>query len=188
MGNFQGGGGGRSGGFRGNDRGGNKPGGFQKKSWGGNDRGGDRRGAERAEMHKATCSECSKICEVPFRPSSEKPVYCNDCFGSKREGVDRKPRSDFNDRAPRRELSERAPSRDGQMVRVSPPQNDEVKNQLREMNSKLDRLISALESSTKNKEVKLAPAPKAKPVVVAKEIKKVAKIKVAVKKVIKKKK
>ena len=32
------------------------------------------------EMHKATCSECKKECEVPFKPAEGKPVYCRDCF------------------------------------------------------------------------------------------------------------
>ncbi|MEM5804476.1 MAG: CxxC-x17-CxxC domain-containing protein [Candidatus Aenigmatarchaeota archaeon] len=32
------------------------------------------------EMHKAVCSECGKECEVPFKPTEGKPVYCRDCF------------------------------------------------------------------------------------------------------------
>lgn len=32
-------------------------------------------------MFAATCSSCGKACEVPFRPTGEKPVYCSDCFG-----------------------------------------------------------------------------------------------------------
>ncbi|MFA5258506.1 MAG: CxxC-x17-CxxC domain-containing protein [Candidatus Pacearchaeota archaeon] len=32
------------------------------------------------EMHKAVCSECKKECEVPFKPTEGKPVYCRDCF------------------------------------------------------------------------------------------------------------
>lgn len=32
------------------------------------------------EMHKATCSECKKECEVPFKPIEGKPVYCKDCY------------------------------------------------------------------------------------------------------------
>jgi len=40
------------------------------------------------EMHKATCADCKKECEVPFKPSGDRPVYCKDCF-SKRKGSDR---------------------------------------------------------------------------------------------------
>ena len=36
------------------------------------------------EMHKATCSECNQECEVPFKPTEGKPVYCRDCFAKKR--------------------------------------------------------------------------------------------------------
>ena len=36
------------------------------------------------EMFSATCSDCGKSCNVPFRPSSEKPVYCSECFGMKK--------------------------------------------------------------------------------------------------------
>lgn len=32
------------------------------------------------EMHHAICDKCGRDCEVPFRPSGGKPVYCNDCF------------------------------------------------------------------------------------------------------------
>lgn len=32
------------------------------------------------EMHKATCSECNQECEVPFKPTEGKPVFCKDCF------------------------------------------------------------------------------------------------------------
>lgn len=31
-------------------------------------------------MFKATCSNCGKECEVPFKPTGSKPVYCRDCF------------------------------------------------------------------------------------------------------------
>jgi CxxC-x17-CxxC domain-containing protein len=44
-------------------------------------RGGGRR--ERPSMHRAVCSDCGKDCEVPFRPTGDKPVFCSDCFGKK---------------------------------------------------------------------------------------------------------
>ncbi|OGF25075.1 hypothetical protein A2303_05635 [Candidatus Falkowbacteria bacterium RIFOXYB2_FULL_47_14] len=44
-------------------------------------RGGNNR--ERPQMHDAICAECGRQCEVPFRPSGDKPVYCSDCFGKK---------------------------------------------------------------------------------------------------------
>ena len=35
------------------------------------------------EMHPATCSSCGKPTQVPFKPTSGKPVYCSDCFRSR---------------------------------------------------------------------------------------------------------
>ncbi len=71
-----GGGGGGRGGFGGGRGGGG--GGFG----GGGGRGGFGGGRDggRPEMHQATCSDCGNDCEVPFRPSGGKPVYCNNCF------------------------------------------------------------------------------------------------------------
>jgi len=36
------------------------------------------------EMFTATCSSCGKEAQVPFRPTSGKPVYCSDCFALRR--------------------------------------------------------------------------------------------------------
>lgn len=36
------------------------------------------------EMHKATCDECKQECEVPFKPTTGKPIYCKDCYKKKR--------------------------------------------------------------------------------------------------------
>ena len=36
------------------------------------------------EMHKAVCSECNQECEVPFKPTEGKPVYCKECFSKRK--------------------------------------------------------------------------------------------------------
>lgn len=46
-----------------------------------NDRGRD----DDREMFSATCSECGRNCQVPFRPSGDKPVFCDDCFNAQKE-------------------------------------------------------------------------------------------------------
>ena len=51
-----------------------------------NNRSGGRKDSRRQEMHKAVCSECGKECEVPFKPTGDKPVFCSDCFRDKRGG------------------------------------------------------------------------------------------------------
>ncbi|MCX6659132.1 MAG: DNA-directed RNA polymerase [Candidatus Bathyarchaeota archaeon] len=32
------------------------------------------------EMTKAVCSDCGKECEVPFKPTEGRPVYCRECY------------------------------------------------------------------------------------------------------------
>jgi CxxC-x17-CxxC domain-containing protein len=41
------------------------------------------------EMHATTCSDCGKATEVPFVPSSGKPVYCRECFQNQRQTTSR---------------------------------------------------------------------------------------------------
>jgi CxxC-x17-CxxC domain-containing protein len=171
MGNYQGGGN-RGGGFRGGNGGGRPS--FPKKSWG-NDRDGDR------PMHKATCAECGKICEVPFRPTGDKPVYCSDCFSSKRGSDDRGPRRDFGDRAPRRDFNDRSASARPDFSRPSAPGGDEMKKQLSEISLKLDRLVNAVERLTENKKEAVAPKVSSES---KKEVKKPTNLKAVIKKAV----
>jgi len=36
------------------------------------------------EMHDAVCAECGKECQVPFKPDGSRPVYCRECYSSRR--------------------------------------------------------------------------------------------------------
>ncbi|MDR3282952.1 MAG: hypothetical protein LBS92_05010 [Candidatus Methanoplasma sp.] len=47
---------------------------------GGGSRGGYRDRDQPREFFKATCSDCGNECEVPFKPTQGRPVYCKDCF------------------------------------------------------------------------------------------------------------
>lgn len=159
MGNFQGGGSRGGGGFRGGNGGGRPD--FKKKSWGGNDRGGDR---GEVTMHKATCDECGKGCEVPFRPTGEKPIYCSNCFGAKREGGDRGGRRDFDNRGPKREFSNDRPSPRPDFrpqATQTPVSNDGTLKHLAEISMKLDRLTNAvtrlLDDKIQKEVIKVAP-------------------------------
>lgn len=124
MGNFNRG---ERGGFRSEGRNGERNGGrssFQKKNWGGADSGN-----KEPMMHQATCSECGKRCEVPFRPVNGKPVFCNDCFSAKRGSGDRVPaKIHFEKRGG-----------DG---------SEAVRRQLSDINMKIDRLVKAVEAIT----------------------------------------
>jgi len=60
-----------------------------------NDRGGDR---GRPQMHPAVCSNCGKDCEVPFRPTGDRPIYCSNCFKDVGGSDNRSERSGRSDR------------------------------------------------------------------------------------------
>ncbi len=118
---------------------------FGKRNFGGN-RGGygggnrDRRDGDtsRPGMHKATCAECGKPCEVPFRPTGDRPIFCSDCFG-KQEGRGSSPREKKFDR-PR--FENKRPD-----FRPATPAQDtkaftDIKQQLELMNNKIERILS----------------------------------------------
>ncbi|MDD5527671.1 MAG: hypothetical protein PHO56_01700 [Patescibacteria group bacterium] len=65
----------------------NREGGFGGKKFGGRDRSYDRNAPR--EMHKAICAECGEECEVPFKPSGDRPVLCSICFKQSGRGNDR---------------------------------------------------------------------------------------------------
>ena len=46
------------------------------------------------EFFKTTCSDCGAECEVPFKPTQGRPVYCRDCF-RKHQPAERRDRSRF---------------------------------------------------------------------------------------------
>jgi len=57
-------------------------GGGYSSGGGGGGYGGSSRGPR--EMFAATCSACGQETQVPFRPTSGKPVYCSACFAQRR--------------------------------------------------------------------------------------------------------
>ncbi len=110
-------------------------------------RGTDRqfsRGADRSsgEMFTATCSSCHKICEVPFRPNGEKPVYCSACFGKMRDDAGR----GDDRRAVRREQTSYAKS-DRQISDQSPRRDERnkdleaIKTHLAKIELQLNRVL-----------------------------------------------
>lgn len=108
------------------DRGGNRS--FGRRDFG-NSSYGHSEGPR--EMFKAVCGKCGKDCEVPFRPSGNRPVFCSQCFENSRgEGDSR----NFSDRGPSRPTYQPRPVE-------SRPQNNE---QMDVLNRKLDRIIDML--------------------------------------------
>ena len=76
------------------------------------------------EMHSVTCDKCGQRCEVPFRPTGGKPVYCSDCF--KKEG-------NYESKVPFRKERFAATGSDGGF-----------RKELEEINKKLDLILEAL--------------------------------------------
>ncbi|MBP9748743.1 hypothetical protein KBD18_00915 [Patescibacteria group bacterium] len=85
-------------------------------------------------MFQATCNKCGNSCEVPFRPTGEKPVFCKNCFaggGGRGEQVPQPPHA-------------HAPA-------------DQYKEQFKALNTKLDAILEAL------KKTNIAPTKAAEP-------------------------
>jgi len=34
---------------------------------------------------RVICADCSKECEIPFKPSGDRPVYCKECFSNRKK-------------------------------------------------------------------------------------------------------
>ncbi len=85
-------------------------------------------------MYSAVCSDCGRDCEVPFRPTNGKPVYCSDCFSkNKSQSANRGGRGFGNNQRDNR-------GRDGgEVVNLSA-----VKDQLELLNRKLDEIMKVL--------------------------------------------
>ncbi|MEY2665403.1 MAG: hypothetical protein RLZZ480_508 [Candidatus Parcubacteria bacterium] len=178
---------GGKGGFKGGDRGGSR-GGFGGK---GGDRGGfggSRDGGRReVSMHKATCSNCGKACEVPFRPDGSKPVLCSECFGKTksddRNGVERRVR--FSDDRPKRDFDAPRPERGPS------PEIKALQAQIATLEANVNEILSILKSVPAKKAAKaeaVVAEEKAPKKAVAKKapVKKVAANKVVAKKAVKK--
>lgn len=110
--------------FRSNARGGG--GGFRGRDSGSRGRDSGRFNRRSHEMHDATCSKCGKPCQVPFRPTGDKPVFCNDCFKNN-DGSG----GNFNSRS---------------QDRSSLLGAGESSNQLSQINAKLDKVLQILEN------------------------------------------
>ena len=108
------------------------------RSGGGNYRGGGSyrgRDSGRRQMHKAVCDECGKNCEVPFKPSGGKPIYCSSCFEGKEGGGSRRS------------------SRRGSGSENRDNTNKQLLEQVSSLNNKLDRILKVIESSVEKKPI-----------------------------------
>ncbi len=61
---------------------GGRGGGGRSQGGGGGGYGG---GRPARESYDAVCAECGNATTVPFKPTQGRPVYCRDCFRSRRD-------------------------------------------------------------------------------------------------------
>lgn len=138
---------------------------WTKKS---NNRGGGRgrnfgggRNDRRSQMHDAVCDQCGEDCEVPFRPSGSKPVYCSRCFDQQGGGKDRSQgkRKQFGgNRNDRRQ--DRQPKADNNLKR----EIDALSNKLDKIVELLTPISAAASESLRKNSDKIIDKESAKPV------------------------
>ncbi len=77
-----------------------------------NDRGRRGSGPSERTFTRVICASCKKECEIPFKPSGDRPVYCRECFPKNRQS------SSFNasrdSRPEKRDFPQKRPSDKGQ--------------------------------------------------------------------------
>ena len=40
--------------------------------------------AQQREMYETTCAQCGAPTRVPFIPKNDRPIYCSECYASRR--------------------------------------------------------------------------------------------------------
>ncbi|MBI3384764.1 hypothetical protein HY030_01055 [Candidatus Gottesmanbacteria bacterium] len=117
---------------------------FGRRSSGGRDFGD--RDFVKPQMFDAICAECGNSCQVPFRPSGDRPIYCSKCFESKRNGDnDSRGGSDRrNFERARFEEKRMQPVTTCDCGKVNAQNNEKLVEQLMNISGKLDVIISAL--------------------------------------------
>ena len=143
--------------FGGRDSGGRDSGGrsFGRRDSGGRDSGGRDSGGRgfcnrsggNTMMHKAKCDECGCDCEVPFRPTGNKPVLCSPCF---RGAGNSSPSRSGGRRDSDRPRFEDKPAHSSGCNHV------DCKKQFAQLNEKLDMALEALVTIIRNQEKPVA--------------------------------
>ncbi|KKW42697.1 MAG: hypothetical protein UY92_C0004G0033 [Candidatus Magasanikbacteria bacterium GW2011_GWA2_56_11] len=112
--------------------------GNKDRQFGGRGFGG--RDAGRPAMYQAVCDKCGADCEVPFRPTGNRPVFCRACFGKQGAAqADRPAGRNFAD-----------PGYGNKRVREFDPgrsadkSTQNFKEQFDLLNAKLDRILETL--------------------------------------------
>lgn len=113
---------------RGNNRfGGGR--GFRRPSFG-------KRDFSDRQMHQATCSKCGADCELPFRPTGERPVFCSKCFENNRHSDSR--------RFEEKNTGNRYNNYENKNENRSENNNEQLKKQFETLNWKLDKILKII--------------------------------------------
>ena len=169
--------------FNRHGRSGGGGGGFGKRNFGGGRPSfGGHGGSGHSQMHPAVCGTCGKDCEVPFRPTNDRPVYCNDCFrDQKNAGGGSTPRSFDRPKFDRPSFG-KAPVQAGNNF-------GQFKEQFDMLSAKMDKILAALTQANVSSAIDKTSAPVSEKVKKAEKVKVVeTKVKNKSKKVVAKKK
>ena len=128
---------------------------FKKRQFGNNNRGNnsnrgkdknfgrdkDRKRGDFKPKFQVICDACGEECEVPFRPSGDKPIYCNECFRNKdkkqkNKHIDDEDDDDFNTYKEKHQQSKHAPPQSNN--------NEELLERLAILEEKIDRILDSL--------------------------------------------
>lgn len=90
--------------------------------------------SKKPTLYKATCTACKAQCEVPFKPTHGKDIFCSDCFrGTDKQSPRTSSSRDF------RKGSDTSPSR--------PESAGALEAQIQTLIRKIDKLTSLIERS-----------------------------------------
>lgn len=150
-------------------------------------RGGDFR-REKPKMHQVICGKCGVKCQVPFKPTGDKPVFCSECFESHSGGGDNRKSFTKKQFTPQRENNNYCQDIKHEQIKYY----NSFEIQMNKVTEKLDKIITLLKESKSELALKGAvktakeEAQKEKPEKIEKEKKSKEKVKKEKKKTVKK--
>ena len=107
---------------------------------------------EKPRMHQVVCSKCGVQCQVPFKPTGEKPLYCSKCFESHTEGGDKRKRFDS-----RKNISQAEKCVCCEKTRKEQSKHYEAfDKQMQEVIERLDKIVYFLSENKREKDLKKA--------------------------------
>lgn len=103
----------------------------------------DRPRGEDRQMYDAVCSNCGDKCQIPFRPSQGRDVFCSRCFDMNNGSDARRPERKSFDR----------PQANRDDSRSKTNESPNYKAQFEALNAKMDKILSLLNPSPAETEV-----------------------------------